>query len=545
MKSTIIFGSGIAGLTVAHELLDAGVKNIKIVEKLKETGGFSRSRREESGIPMEHSWRGYAPFYQNFRNISQRIPFNNTNQTVYDQLTKPIKFMLLRDNKTTTETTTPPKHFSDSLVMLYYMSKFILGSEERRHKYISENYRDLVKNKLTQDGYDNYVEMFGPGLGLDMYNTSYKDIGKFIEMSIMNHEHTHITKGEKWDHKQQQGWHVMNRPTSEAWIDPWVDYLKSRGVEFIMNTELVDLQIENNTIISSVVKDLESNRIYNLLADDYVVAINPYVFSDIIYKNPVLRRRRDMSKCNEIVQEPSQVQIAFKILFDESINLPTKQSVITFVDSEYNITLYPQERLWDKDIDLGNPQIKGMWSGTACSSKKKGKVHGLPMDRCSKAQFIDEIYDQIFRCEQLKSIVRKYNYGKNFKDFTILDIPVWYEWEFNESGELVHNDNPKWVTTTKTVNRPTQKTSFNNLFLSGAHTKTSVELWSMEGAVESGKRTVRAMGYHQIHLHTHNRPCWTEPFSVVDKYLYKAYLPNIVIIILFVIIIFIIVKIIM
>ena len=34
-----------------------------------------------------------------------------------------------------------------------------------------------------------------------------------------------------------------------------------------------------------------------------------------------------------------------------------------------------------------------------------------------------------------------------------------------------------------------QKTKFSNLFLSGAHCKTSISIWSMEGAVESGKIT--------------------------------------------------------
>ena len=37
--------------------------------------------------------------------------------------------------------------------------------------------------------------------------------------------------------------------------------------------------------------------------------------------------------------------------------------------------------------------------------------------------------------------------------------------------------------------RPLQKTKFSNLFLSGAHCKTSISIWSMEGAVESGKIT--------------------------------------------------------
>jgi uncharacterized protein with NAD-binding domain and iron-sulfur cluster len=34
-----------------------------------------------------------------------------------------------------------------------------------------------------------------------------------------------------------------------------------------------------------------------------------------------------------------------------------------------------------------------------------------------------------------------------------------------------------------------KKTEYDNLFLSGARTKTTTLIWSMEGAIESGKIT--------------------------------------------------------
>ena len=36
-------------------------------------------------------------------------------------------------------------------------------------------------------------------------------------------------------------WQVMSKPTSEAWIDPWVEYLKNKGVKFYFNSELKKL----------------------------------------------------------------------------------------------------------------------------------------------------------------------------------------------------------------------------------------------------------------------------------------------------------------
>jgi len=60
----IIFGGGIAGLTLAHELIKTN-QTILIIEKDDNFGGMARSRIEQNSIPSEHSWRGYAPFYKN------------------------------------------------------------------------------------------------------------------------------------------------------------------------------------------------------------------------------------------------------------------------------------------------------------------------------------------------------------------------------------------------------------------------------------------------------------------------------------------------
>ena len=60
----VIIGAGIAGLTAAHELVDKGFQ-VEVYEKGEVAGGMARSVRTSKGVPSEHSWRGYAPFYFN------------------------------------------------------------------------------------------------------------------------------------------------------------------------------------------------------------------------------------------------------------------------------------------------------------------------------------------------------------------------------------------------------------------------------------------------------------------------------------------------
>ena len=55
MYDIIIFGGGLSGLTLAHELCKKNFK-ILIIEKDNQLGGMARSNIEQNYIPSEHSW---------------------------------------------------------------------------------------------------------------------------------------------------------------------------------------------------------------------------------------------------------------------------------------------------------------------------------------------------------------------------------------------------------------------------------------------------------------------------------------------------------
>ena len=80
--------------------------------------------------------------------------------------------------------------------------------------------------------------------------------------------------------------------------------------------------------------------------------------------------------------------------------------------------------------------------------------------------------------------------------------------------------------------RPFQKTEYNNLFLSGAHTKTTINIWSMEGAIESGKITANHIldkyNKSNIEHYKHDDPCYIKLIQYIDNILYKLSLPNII-----------------
>ena len=72
-KKIIIVGSGNAALSAGIASLEKGAE-VTIYEKDTIPGGMARTFRYPNGVPTEHSWRGYGPFYYNFLDIAKQIP---------------------------------------------------------------------------------------------------------------------------------------------------------------------------------------------------------------------------------------------------------------------------------------------------------------------------------------------------------------------------------------------------------------------------------------------------------------------------------------
>ena len=74
-KNIIIIGAGISGLSIAHKLVNKGF-NVEIYEKEDIIGGMARGKLDKDNINIEHSWRGFGPFYHNLYGIMKEIPIN-------------------------------------------------------------------------------------------------------------------------------------------------------------------------------------------------------------------------------------------------------------------------------------------------------------------------------------------------------------------------------------------------------------------------------------------------------------------------------------
>jgi hypothetical protein len=249
------------------------------------------------------------------------------------------------------------------------------------------------------------------------------------------------------------------------------------------------------------------------------------VTADILNETPALERQEELKLFKPLIQDGPHTQISFRLAFSEEIKFPRVRTAIVVSDSEFNLTLFAEEQVWDKEVDLGQ-NIKSLWTGTSCISSVPGRIYHKPVNICSKDEFIEEIKAQIFSCGALNELIKDANNGRGLKEFPLIKIEVWHEWEFSDEG--IKHMQPKWVNTTNTqAYLPAQKTPVSNLFLAGAHTKTQAQVWSIEGAVESGRRAAKAID-DRVEVLDQYQPKWIRSLSKIDDILYTIKAPQLI-----------------
>ena len=331
-KKIIIFGAGISGLTIAHELVEKGF-NVEIYEKDSINGGMARSFRDNNDVPTEHSWRGYGPFYKNLYNILNRIPLPNSNVNIETfssarledtQRVFPLEEVIKHnkendawctyENNVYNITDYISKHPGGSIIknaigkdlsevwtkfgVAWHMDNSSVLSKLERYKIgklskINENFSDspniktktvndnlrsfkmmLLKNKVqnhnnkinidTQD-YPYLIYLFSKSI---LSNNRREEYYKTRLYPLLDKKVSDVTKAYLLDYVSGPGfgfdknnisvchyslflfrqllsgnkdWSVMNAPTNEAWIDIWVNYLKSKGVKIFNNSTLKNI----------------------------------------------------------------------------------------------------------------------------------------------------------------------------------------------------------------------------------------------------------------------------------------------------------------
>ena len=498
-KTIAVFGGGIAGLTAAHEFACLGCE-VHVYETNENVGGFFRSARLKNcgNMPTEYSWHGYGPWYHNAFDIMRQIPFDDSASLYERSLSRPIDFGIAPDqgeaqfiNSSPLRATPRLLRFKggDFLSWAWLLLKTWTTNRRSLDHYSTINAAEAFRPFLSRKAWMTWRATFGPWIGSDWTKVSLHTMGDFYRKLLLtkpSHQHPADDHGPAWQHGQGDNWLLLRGPSNEYWFDKWVVHLDRIGVRFFKKESLQQLDYADGLITAA---HFRSGKTVN--ADVYVLAVNPFAAAEILSRTPSLARQDQLCLFTPLIQDGPHTQVSCRIAFAEKIHWPRRRAAVIIADSEFNLTLCPEEEVWDQQVDLGEG-VKSLWTVTACVCTEPGRLFGKPVVTCTKEEFIAEVKAQVYGCQGLDKLIRQANQGRSLQSFPILHFEIWYEWEFSAEGIKTHQ--LKWVNSTATKPfRPTQATPVANLVLAGAHTRTQADVWSIEGAVESGRRAAQVI----------------------------------------------------
>ena len=541
-RRVAVMGGGMAGLTAAHELAERGFR-VTVYEP-SAWGGKARSipvpgtgRGGRRDLPGEHGFRFFPGFYHHVPNTMRRIPFGRG--TVGDHLSDATGGKFLRANGRadgfifgigpdpqqvlTVEglrrylmdnlngSTVPPHelvHFVARLLV------FLTSSDARRFgQWENVSWWDFVgAGKRSKE----YQTVLAAGLTRSLVAAketvaSTRTIGNMGEAFVYNI----MLRGNDGALDR-----VLDLPTNEAWIDPWMRHLEHLGVRFVRGQGLERYEFKGGRIRAAWLRDGAGKRT-RVEADWYVNAmpveqVTRTFTPDLLRLDPSLRRLRQL--------HPDWM-VGIQYFLRRPVDLT--RGHITFIDAPWALTALTQGQFWDDRVikrDYGNGEVVDILSVDVSNWDSLGTFNKKSAKRCRPSEIAREVLAQIRAHDTAGAAL-----PKDAIHSWSLDPGI--QWDPRRRRNT--NRTPLLINTVGSwADRPHATTGIPNLFLAGDYVRTDIDLATMEGANESARVASNAIldasGSRQSPAQTFRLydPPEFAALKAVDARLYAAGLPN-------------------
>lgn len=516
----IILGGGVAGMSAAHELAERGFE-VEVFEQNTVAGGKARSvevpgtaQGGRPGYPGEHGFRFFPRFYKHVTDTMKRIPFGDAGASVYENLVGTSRIEMARfDAPPFTMSARFPQNLADFLLIIHNTFDDSLGVDKDDREFFGERVWQILTScqQRRDDEYEKvnwwefieadtrseaYQHVFGYGLTRSLVASkanlaSTKTVGDILVQLLFDA----LEPGVSSDR-------VLNGPTNDVWIEPWMKHLESLGVKYHRGAKVVGLSFEGQQITGATIeKDGETLEV----AGDYYIAAFPVeVMAQFIRETPALCENPNFDSiaklsCNVAWMNGAQ----FYLLSDA----PICNGHVIYIDAPWALTSVSQHQFWP-DVDLsqyGDGKVKGILSVDISEWGEPG-LNGKSARDCTREEIKTEVWAQLQR--SLNTGGQMVLRDEDLHDWS-LDSDIVFD-EEHAQGELAchapqtlsaqsssiktKNREPLLVNLINTWQlRPKAYTAIENLYLASDYVQTFTDLATMEGANEAARRATNAI----------------------------------------------------
>lgn len=577
-------------MSAAHELIERGFE-VEVYERQPAyVGGKARSVDVPSTsvngskpLPGEHGFRFFPGFYKHITDTMKRIPFPGNSQGVFDNLTSTSRTMLARFGKPPITTIVNfPKNRADLRAAIDSITHSDTG--------LTDANKELFVHKLWQlltSSYERRMQEYERISWWQYMETDQQCGGlepcPYEEYCVGGLTHTLVAAQPKLMSTKTGGDillqlmllmtnpgartdRILNGPTNETWLFPWLQHLTKSGVRYHHGHEVKEFLCDpvTRTISGVRVEELSTATEKTVKADYYISAVPLERMVDLVSEDMLsidgsldflfhLAKTdhwvdKVKTKDNPMIVQNLNWMNGIQYFLKEDI--PLANGHIIFIDSPWAVTAISQAQFWP-GFDWSSRYdgtVKGVLSVDVSNWFNKG-LNGKAAFQCTLDEIKEEVWKQMEKSLNVdgKKVLDKANvaFTSVDTDIEMFSEPPQPDTETVKAVsspavekpvvnpfESDHNSEPLLVNVANTWSkRPEAHTNFNNFFLAADYVRTHTDLATMEGANEAARRAVNGIlvksGSDAPHCEIWklHEPFFLAPLRWLDKRRYEKGLP--------------------
>ena len=494
-----VLGGGMGGLACAHELAREGVQ-VTIHEASDAVGGKARSQYVpgtgtggRQDWPGEHGFRFYPAFYRHvvasMREIHDRE--SPTGTVAGNLVPAPTAGVALAGRGVIT---TPRKPRSVAALRQAIAGiRHVGGSTGELARYLGVHVKYLTSCDARRDGEIEAQAWAGfIGADRDAYGAAFRDVllactRTMVAMDAHRGSSRTVGRASSLLLADSFGDNDVDRtmmgPTTDCWLAPWQLQLRAWGVGIHFGQRVTRLELDGRRIARAWVTSAAGHQTA-VEADAFVLAVpldvaHRLITPELANADPSLER---LAGC--VPDEMTDWMVGAQFFLDRDV--PLCEGHLFFVGSPWALTAISQAQFWNRGprgMDrYGDGRLKGIVSvdiSSCFTADARGK---RLVDGRSRAEILDSVLDQMVN--GLDPATGQALRGAVIGAHLDSEVRVGPGGVSNAARLLVHPPG-SWKV------RPDAVLTIPNLFLAADYVRTSVDLASMEGANEAGRRAAR------------------------------------------------------